>query len=201
MAEVQLGARSRLHPNVVARHNSPNQSERSPVPLNLIVLHDTEGANLPGSTRDLTGLGDFFGRSSTEASSHVATDSDGNSARYVSDRRKAWHCMAYNSASLGIEQIGFVTQSRADWLQNWRQLRETARWIAYWSHRYDIPIRRARVSDGGVTRSGVTRHMDLGSDGGGHVDPGSNYPFDRVLMLARAYKAAHFLGGTDELPV
>lgn len=190
---VHVGKRERLGPHVVVRHYSPCQSERAGVPLDLIVLHDTEGANIPGSIADLSGLGDFFGNLSTQASAHVATDSDGNSARYVSDRRKAWHCMAYNSASLGIEQLGFASQSRATWLKNWRQLRETARWIAYWSHRYGIPIRRGAVSNGTVTRAGVLRHMDLGAVGGGHSDPGANYPFNRVLWLARAYKAARLV--------
>lgn len=187
-----IGKRDRLAPNVVVRHYSPCQSERSPVPLNLIILHDTEGSNVPDSISDLAGLGDWFGSISAQASSHVATDSDGNSARFVSDRRKAWHCMAYNSASLGIEQVGFASQSRVTWLKNWRQLRETARWIAYWSHRYGIPIRKGAVSGGVVTRSGVLRHMDLGAIGGGHSDPGSNYPFGRVLLLARLFKAARF---------
>lgn len=190
--EVEIGKRERLHPNVVVRHRSPCQSERTPgVRLNLITLHDTEGANIKG-VADLAGLGNFFGDIDAQASSHVATDSDGNSARFVSDRMKAWHCSGYNSASLGIEQLGFASQTRATWLKNFRQLRETARWIAWWSKRYGIPIRRARVSGGVVTRSGVIRHMDLGSIGGGHSDPGSNYPFNRVLLLARAYKLARF---------
>lgn len=194
MAEIKVGKRSRLGPNVVVRKTSPCQSEREPVPLNLIVLHDTEGHNVKGAG-DLELLGQIFGTLSAERSSHVATDADGNSARFVSDRRKAWHCVSYNSASLGIEQIGVVTQSKADWRRNWPQLRETARWIALWSFRYNIPIRRATVSGGHVIRSGVTRHMDLGSAGGGHVDPGENYPFGRVLQMARLFKAAHYLGG------
>jgi len=183
----------RLAPDVVVRHYSPCQSDRSGgIPLNLIVLHDTEGANIEG-VADLVGLGDWFGSLSTQASSHVATDADGNSARFVSDHKKAWHCMGYNSASLGIEQVGFVSQTRTAWLKNWRQLRETARWVAYWSHRYGIPIRKGAVSNGVVTRAGVLRHMDLGAIGGGHVDPGTNYPFGRVLVLARAYRAVRFL--------
>ena len=196
MAETQTTQTTkgpRLSPNVVVRHESPNQSERSSVALNLIVLHDTEGANIPHSTSDLSGLGDFFARTATQASSHVATDSDGNSARFVSDRRKAWHCAAYNSASLGIEQIGFASQSRREWQS--AQLRETARWIAFWAHRYNIPIRRATVAGGTVTRSGVIRHMDLGVLGGGHSDPGANFPFGRVLTLARTFAAGHFLRG------
>lgn len=194
--KVHIGERSRLHPNVVVRHHSPCQSERTPgVPLGLIVLHDTEGANMPDSIEDLASLGDFFGSLSTQASSHVATDGDGNSARFVSDRAKAWHCAGYNSASLGIEQLGFASQSRVTWLKNWRQLRETARWIAFWSHRYGIPIRKGAVANGVVVRGGVLRHMDLGAIGGGHVDPGANYPFNRVLWLARAFKASRQVRG------
>lgn len=189
---VHLGKRDRLAPNVVVHHSSPCQSERAPLPLNLIVLHDTEGSNIPNSVADLSGLGDWFGNFSAQASSHVATDGDGNSARFVSDRKKAWHCAGYNSASLGIEQIGFASTSRVGWLKNWKQLRETARWIAYWSHRYGIPIRKGAVSGGVVTRAGVLRHMDLGIIGGGHSDPGAAYPFGRVLALARLYKAARF---------
>lgn len=196
MGRVSLGKAERLAPNVVVRHYSPNQSERGAgVPLNLIVLHDTEGSNVPDSISDLTGLGDWFANPAAQASSHVATDGDGNSARFVSDRRKAWHCMGYNSASLGIEQVGFASQSRSIWLRNWRQLRETARWIAYWSFHYGIPIRRGAVSGGVVTRAGVLRHMDLGAIGGGHSDPGPNYQFNRVLWLARAYKAARQVRG------
>lgn len=40
-----------------------------------------------------------------------------------------------------------------------------------------------------------SRHMDLGGPGGGHADPGSNYPLGRVLTLARTFSAGHFLRG------
>jgi N-acetyl-anhydromuramyl-L-alanine amidase AmpD len=189
--KIALDEGTRPHPNVVVKHKSPNQSDRKPVPLDLIVLHDTEGANIAKSAKDLEGLGNFFAQSSVEASSHVATDGDGNSARFVSDDRKAWHCAAFNSASLGIEQIGFAKQSHEAWMKRWPQLHETARWIAHWSHRHDIPIRRAEVSDERVTRSGVIRHMDLGVPGGNHADPGEHFPFNHVLELARLFKALH----------
>jgi hypothetical protein len=188
-AVLSLGKRERLKPRVVVTHLSPNHSERSGVPINLAILHDTEGGNIPDSAEDLVGLGNFFA-TPIEASCAVATDSDGNSGRYVLDKEKAWHCAAYNSASLGIEQIGFASQSRVTWLKNWKQLRETARWLAAWSIHYGIPLRRGAVSNGVVTKAGVLRHMDLGVAGGGHSDPGPNYPFGRVLVLARLYKAA-----------
>jgi hypothetical protein len=76
---------SRHHPKVTVRHNVACQSTRHGESPLLIVLHDTEGGNIPHSSRDLAGLGDYFDRLSTQASSHVAVDEDGHSARYVPD--------------------------------------------------------------------------------------------------------------------
>lgn len=177
----------RTTPKVVVRRISPNQSQRTQK-IQLIVLHDVEGHDRPGIS-DLQGLAEWFSRPSTQASSHVATDGDGTSARFVRDDKKAWHCAGFNSASLGIEQMGFASDSRSTWLSRRNELRETARWIARWSHHYGIPIRKASVnpSNGTIYRSGVIRHMDLGSFGGGHHDPGENYPIGLVLLTAKYY--------------
>jgi hypothetical protein len=89
---------------------------------------------------------------------------------------------------LGIEQIGFASQ------KTWpvAQLDETSRWIAYWSFHHGIPIRKGAVSvDGRVLRSGVVRHSDLGNLGGGHQDPGANYPLAAVNARARHYRAMY----------
>jgi hypothetical protein len=181
---------SRHMPHAVVRHDVACQSDRHGAKLVLIVIHDTEGGNIPHSARDLAGLGDFFDRIGTQASSTVATDEDGNSARYVDDDKKAWAQAFYNPVALSIEQIGFATD-------NWRskakepQLQETARWIALWNKRYGIPIRRARVSrDGRVLRSGVIQHRWLGTLGGGHHDVSAAYPMRKVLRYARAHRKA-----------
>lgn len=164
----------RVHPLVVVRMNVACQSDRS-TPIDGIVLHDTEGANIPGIT-DLQGLGAYFDRIQTQASAHVGVDAEGQSARYVPDQRKAWHVAAFNSRKLGVEQIGFASQ------KNWPigQLRETARWCAHWCLAYDLPI----VHD--VDR-GICMHSDLGAAGGGHHDPGESYPLDHVLALTQHY--------------
>ena len=176
----------RLRPRVVVRTASPNCSHRN-ANVSLIVLHSTEGKNYPKSSADLKGLGAWFSNPAAGVSCHVATDGDGQSARYVRDDLKAWHCAGYNSASLGIEQVGFAADSRKTWLGRRDQLRETARWIAYWHRKHGIPIRKGAVASGRVTRSGVLRHSDLGAVGGGHRDPGSSYPFGLVLLTARYY--------------
>lgn len=180
---------ARLKPEIVPTGRVVNQSART-APISLLVLHTTEGHNRPGNS-DLLGLWDYFNTASVEASSHVVVDADGHSVRCVDDKNKAWTCAGFNSASLNIEQIGFTATSSSDWRKNnWKELHETARWLAQWSEIHNIPLRKGAVSGSTVTRSGVIRHMDLGSIGGGHGDPGANYPFYRVLALARLYKAA-----------
>jgi N-acetyl-anhydromuramyl-L-alanine amidase AmpD len=158
-----------------------NKSTRHGQKPILIVVHDTEGGNVQGS-KDLRGVGNWFDNSNSQASAHVCTDAEGQSARYVFDDDKAWACAYYNAPSLSIEQIGFANQTH--WPH--AQIEETARWIALWSHRHDIPIRKGVVSrDGRVIKRGVIRHSDLGNLGGGHHDPGPHFPLANCLVIAR----------------
>lgn len=179
----------RIHPNVIVRQISPNQSDRSVTAPNLIVIHSTESHDVPRSAQDLRSVAAWFNNPAAQASSHVIVDADGNSARCVTDDKKAWTCVNFNSVSLNIEQIGFASFGRLKWRARWREIRESARWIARWSRKYGIPIRKGEVSGSSVTRSGVTTHAALGQAGGGHVDPGP-YPLRRVLILARLYRVA-----------
>jgi hypothetical protein len=171
-----------------------NQAFRQGFTPELIVLHvttDPHGTKVvrdqPG-TKDLARLGAYFDDPRTEVSSHVANDAEGNDARYVRDRRKAWTQVAFNPVSLSIEQIGSTAYRRRNWLVNrLPQLEDTARWIAHWHRKWGIPIRRAEVSGASVVEPGVATHRQLGRPGGDHSDPGPNYPFAYVLRLARSY--------------
>lgn len=178
---------ARYSPHVELTRWSPNHSTRAGRRPLLIVVHATAGHNRPGIA-DLAGLGEWFARGSlaagTPVSSHVATDNEGNSARFVHDADKAWHVAYYNRPALGIEQIlpGDGSEVTRD------MLRETARWIARWSNLHDIPIRKATVTaDGAITRAGVIRHSELGVLGGNHRDPGP-YDLHACLSLARFYR-------------
>lgn len=175
---------TRKHPHVNVRRMSPNKSSRSGVRPTLIIIHATAGHNRPGVS-DLENLGGWFASPSSQVSSHVATDNEGHSARFVNDGDKAWHCAAYNRMSLGIEQVmpGDGTEITRD------MYRETGRWVAMWAKKYGIPIRLGAVRDGAVTRTGVLRHSDLGSLGGNHGDPGRGYDMHAMLSLAKFYRA------------
>lgn len=175
---------TRYSPHVEVRQLSPNKSSRQGAHPTLIVIHATVSHNTRG-LGDLRAIGDFFSQPTCEASAHVCTDNEGNSARFVLDRDKAWHCAAYNRMSLGIEQI-----LPADGSEITRDLyRETARWCARWSKAYHIPLRVGAVSGGRVTRAGVVFHSMLGELGGGHTDPGRNYNMNDMLNLARFYRS------------
>lgn len=176
----------RFRPHVEVNIRTKCQSSRNGATIKLITVHDTEGLNVHGLA-DLSSLGHYWDTTygtPRASSSHVATDAEGHSARFVADASKAWHCAYYNSVSLGIEQIGRASQSK--WPS--AQLEETARWIAYWCNRHNIRCYKGQVSsDGKVLRTGIVRHSDLGNLGGGHVDPGAGYPLSEVLILARKY--------------
>lgn len=174
---------SRIHPDVVVTDLSVNRSSRGGHKPVLIVVHSTEGRNIPKSASDLRGLAAYLGRPDVEASAHVCTDGDGHSARIVRDHDKAWHCAGFNAMSLGIEQIGLASGTWGEY-----EYKETARWIARWSKMYGIPIRKGDVSGARILRTGVLRHSDLGMFGGGHHDPGTRYDLHKCLDLARWYR-------------
>jgi N-acetyl-anhydromuramyl-L-alanine amidase AmpD len=164
--------------------NVANQSSRNGVKPRLIVIHDTESHNQAGNA-DLQAIGNWFDNPAAQASAHVCVDAEGRSACYVPDDRKAWHVVQYNSASLGIEQVGYATQTF--WPDD--QLKKVAKYCAYWSKKYDIQLQtRGVVSDGNVVSAGVVTHAQLGAAGGGHHDPGDAYPLSRMLYHARWYR-------------
>lgn len=174
---------NRYTPHVNVTRWSPNRSERGGAHPTLIVIHATVSHNVPGLS-DLEAIANLFANPSFDASSHVCTDNEGHSARFVRDEHKAWHCAGFNRVSLGIEQV-----IMADGKELTRDLyRETARWVARWSLKYGIPIRKGSVSGGTVTRAGVVRHSELGAIGGGHADPGP-YDMAAMLHLAKFYRA------------
>jgi N-acetyl-anhydromuramyl-L-alanine amidase AmpD len=183
-AAAETEQRDRILPHVVKRGTVACHSSRHGGRPVLIVVHDTEGANIPHSARDLLGLYAFFDQLPTQASAHAGADNDGQSIQMVPDHLKAWHVEFYNPVSLGIEMVHKQGEPYTDALY-----RETARWVAWWSREHGIPIRRGAVTrDGRVTTSGVVMHRDLGQLGGGHHDPIPPWNQAKLLTLARHYR-------------
>lgn len=170
-------------PKVEQTNLSPNRSNRNGVKPRIIVLHITVSHNRPGQG-DVKAILDYFDQPSTKASSHVIVDAEGYDARCVPDGEKAWTQAAYNPQSLSIEQIEYADKSRARWMkENRTGLDKTAQWVAWWSYKYDIPLKFSTIS-------GVCEHRHLGAAGGGHSDCGPGYPLDYVIRKAQEYAKA-----------
>ena len=97
--------------------------------------------------------------------------------KWSSSPDKAWHAMAFNSRSVGLEMAGYAEKGFAPAL-----LAATARVTAYLCHHLQIPIRHAR----GDVGPGVASHRDLGQAGGSHNDPSMDPEFMQkaVAMVA-----------------
>jgi N-acetyl-anhydromuramyl-L-alanine amidase AmpD len=172
----------RAYPKLVNKNDDrvACQSSRNGSSVIWIVVHDTEGANIPHSARDLFGLFDFFDKLPTQASAHAGADNDGQSIRMVDDDRKAWSCVHFNAVTLNLEMVHKRGEPYTDALYD-----EAARWLALWSRRFDIPLIKGTV--GTSPRKGVVTHRDLGTLGGGHSDPIPPFDMNRLRRRAKHY--------------
>lgn len=143
-----------------------------------IVLHSTEGDD---GLSYLWAIGNYWRPRGYGC--QIAVSREGSTARYLDDTEIGWCVASYNTGTLSIEQAGFARFTRAQWMKRKVQLDTVARWIAWWSKRWGIPIRH-NVVRGVLTHYDATRYKRVS---GGHTDPGSGYPLDYVLKLARTY--------------
>ena len=134
---------------------SPNVSSRGGARVDLVVVHDTEGA--------YAGAISWFAQSRSRVSAHFVLREDGGEATQMVDLAKnAWHVCYFNRRSVGLEIAGRESAGFSDaaWLA-------AARIVVYLLHHLQIPCRFAEEGVG----PGFCRHYDLGKAGGGHDDP------------------------------
>jgi hypothetical protein len=143
---------------------SPNYSTRKS-PIDLIVCHDCEGS--------YAGSINWFSQERSQVSAHLVLREDGGEVtQMVPFEKKAWHAVAFNSRSIGLEMAGFATKGFAD--AEWQS---AANIVAYLLHRFSIPCRWAAEPSETTVRlpgsmpPGFCSHYDLGKAGGGHRDP------------------------------
>lgn len=171
-------------------HLVRNQSERR-APVLAIAVHSTESQDIPGTTRDLVSIRNWFDNPASQASSHIGIDGQANTELWVHSNRKAWTIGAANSWTVNIEFIARAGQAPGAWED--AQIKQGARWAAYWALKYDIPIQKANCRNvNGLcvcTKRGIIRHSDVTAAGfGTHTDPGPAFPMDDFLRAARFYK-------------
>jgi N-acetyl-anhydromuramyl-L-alanine amidase AmpD len=156
---------------------SPNQSDRRGVVPYLVVVHRPVGT-YAGSVKWLCDP-------RAQASAHVITEGSGKATQLVPWDRKAWACVAFNSASYNIE----VDDNAWDGSDP-AALATAARIVAFLCKRTRIPPTWSLQP---THLAGVVRHYDLGAAGGGHTDPTTSDALWRRFMVMVA--AEHKRGG------
>lgn len=181
--------RTKTEPPKHTTHIVRNQSERRG-PVLAIAVHSTQSQNIPG-TRDLLGVRSWFDNLASDASAQIGIDREANTEVWVHSDKKAWTIGAANSFTENIEFVAFAEQSKALWSDI--QLKEGAKWAAYWCLRYGLPAQRGTVRNiNGLcvcTKKGIITHKDVTDAGfGSHTDPGPNFPMSRFIELTQYYK-------------
>lgn len=168
---------------------SPNCSSRGGSGVRLVVVHTAEGA------AGFRNLGSFFASSSAGVSSHTGIDDErGTIGEYVKRENKSWTQANYNpqcvSTELCAKPISSSHPCGANWTADeWNRhdgmLANVADWIREECSHYGLPIEKLSANSAQGGGRGVCGHVDLGAGGGGHWDPGPNFPWSRVMDMAR----------------
>ena len=183
-------ARTKTNPPDFDRHIVRNQSERRG-PILAIAVHSTESQDIPGTSRDLVAIRNWFDNPASQASSHIGIDGEANCELWVPSNRKAWTIGAANSFTLNIEFVARAAQSEVSWEE--AQMKHGAKWAAYWAIRFGIPAQKGNVKNvNGLcvcTKKGVIRHSDVTAAGfGTHTDPGRGFDMEEFLGYMQYYK-------------
>ena len=185
-----MAQRTKTHAPSHVRKLVKNEGDRLGQPILAIVVHTTESADIPDSRRDLDGLYNWFNNPTSQASSHLGIDGDGNTYQFVLTNRKAWTVLSLNPVTFNIEFVARAGQKAEEWEDE--QIRQGARWAAYVALKAGLPARKGAVrlinGQGVITRKGVLRHSDITKAGiGTHTDPGSTFPMKKFLRYMRYY--------------
>jgi Putative peptidoglycan binding domain/N-acetylmuramoyl-L-alanine amidase len=162
---------------------SPNVSSRGGEKVRLIVVHTSEGA------QSYQSLGSFFANPSSQVSSHTGIDDTaGTIGEYVGRSNKAWTSANANPVAVQTELCtpsgAAQGWSAATWNSHATMLSNCAAWIAEEAAQFKIPIVKLSPQQAQSGSAGVCGHGDLGSWGGGHTDPGPNFPWSQVIAMA-----------------
>lgn len=156
--------------------------------IKYIVLHDTEGG---GSAANIAS---YFHGSSAEGSAHLVVDDHG-AYRCLADNVIPWGAPGANTDGFHIEQLGYASWTKAEWMQHDDMLHRVAYKVAQHCKLFGIPCKYRTAAAVKAGTPGVTTHLQItrsgiGGAAGTHTDPGTGYPIGYVMALAQAYLKA-----------
>lgn len=109
-----------------------------------------------------------------------------------------WAAMEANDIGVHICFAGSrAAWQRDDWLAREPMLRRAAKAVAAACAQFNIPPVKVLAGGGWpVTPKGIAAHADFGKRGGGHTDPGPEFPWETFIDFVK-----HYLTPTLEAPV
>jgi hypothetical protein len=149
---------------------SPNFATGRTVPIDTVVIHDTEGS--------YTGAINWFLNPDSSVSAHyVIRSSDGQITQMVRNQDTAWHVRCYNSRSIGIEHEGFAATGY-QWYTD-AMYKSSAALTRFLCNLYGIPKEHTTVAPG------IVGHADVSLSTGctTHTDPGPYWDWNRYIGL------------------
>lgn len=176
---------------------SPNRHRRSQGNPRWIGVHTQEAKSTA------RGLAGYTAQKSSEVSYHVVVD-DREILKTVAENDAPWSAVNANGYAFHLCIAGsFAAWSRGKWLETDAAdglnedlaLTNAAKVVAWWAGKYNIPTEY--IGGRGIPwgRDGMCGHVDFGSWGGGHTDPGVNFPWDELKRRALA-----IMGGSVPVP-
>lgn len=177
---------------------SPNRTSPRPAGApRWIALHTQEARSTA------RGLAGFLANPASKVSYHVVVD-DKEILKIVGEGDAPWSAANANKYAFHLCIAGsFAAWSRGKWLETDTSdgvnedlaLTNAAKVVAWWCQKYQIPVQY--IGGNGIPwgKDGICGHQDFGSWGGGHHDPGQNFPWDELVRRAKA-----IMGGTTPAP-
>lgn len=163
-----------------------------------IAIHTQEG---PGTADSLAG---FLANPASQVSYHAVCD-DRKLLKIVAEGDAPWSAAGANKYAFHLCLAGtYAGWSRGKWLETDTsdgrnedvELTNAARIVAWWCQKYRIPP--VWIGGGSIPpwgREGICGHADFGDWGGGHHDPGPNFPKDELIRRVNV-----LLGGASAPP-
>lgn len=149
------------------------------------------------------GLAGYLANPNSKVSYHAVVD-DKEILKIVGEGDAPWSAAGANKYAFHLCIAGsFAAWSRGKWLETDTSdgvnedlaLTNAAKVVAWWCQKYQIPVQY--IGGRGIPwgSDGICGHQDFGSWGGGHHDPGPNFPYDELVRRAKA-----IMGGTTPAP-